>query len=117
MRLANMPKRLAMLLLKEEIIVRPSSGPERWRDCPTCYRGHEFGSDCLRDQSEFPVGVIDAFGHLCGNLPGRSGTYVRDEGRNDGAGLPHIAGGGRIHARRSQFRSEMAPRVGLEPTT
>jgi hypothetical protein len=71
MRLENMLKRPMTLLLtvdrilaatavkmdgydKRDIIVRPSSGPERWRDCPTCYRGHDFGSDCLGDQQRFP---------------------------------------------------------------
>jgi hypothetical protein len=34
---------------KRDIIVRPSSGPERWRDCSTCYRGHDFGSDCFQN--------------------------------------------------------------------
>jgi len=57
---------------KRDIIVRPSSGPERRRDYPTCYRGMISVATACGISRNFPIGVIDAFGHLCGNLPGRS---------------------------------------------
>ncbi|HXY59047.1 MAG TPA: hypothetical protein VEH76_10755 [Methylocystis sp.] len=30
------------------IIVRPAHPGWRWRECPTCYKGYDFGQDCFQ---------------------------------------------------------------------